>query len=89
MQDFGFWLEQLQQHRLYQQNLQQDPIETPSIIQLSGKVTSSDTSALNPGQRGRMSSPPYSPAAAHSSKTEGKQCDWYSGNYYFIVPFLD
>ena len=72
MQDFGFWLEQLQQHRLYQQNLQQDQAEPPSIIQLSGKVTSSDNSPLPPGQRGRMSSPPYSPSIAHSLKAEGR-----------------
>ena len=45
MQDFGFWLEQLQQHRLYQQHIQQDEGEAPSITQLSVKVTSTETSA--------------------------------------------
>ena len=71
MQDFGFWLEQLQQHRLYQQNLQQDQGEAPSIIQLSGRVTSCDTSTFSPGQRGRALSPPHSPPAVHSVKAEG------------------
>ena len=72
MQDFGFWLEQLQQHRLYQQNLQQEQTEAPSIIQLSGKVTSSDTSTLPLGQRGHISSPPYSPSIGQSTKEEGR-----------------
>ena len=72
MQDFGFWLEQLQQHRLYQQNLKQDQGEAPSIIQLSGRITSSDSSTFSPGQRGRTLSPPHSPSTVHSSKAEGK-----------------
>jgi hypothetical protein len=71
MQDFGFWLEQLQQHRLYQQNLQQEQTEQPSIIQLSGKVTSSDTSTLPLGQRVHISPPPYSPSIGQSTKEEG------------------
>ena len=71
MQDFGYWLEQLQQHRLYQQHLQQDPTESSSIIQLQGKGTLNEAVISGSGARGHVSSPPYSPSSAHSSKIEG------------------
>ena len=70
--DFGFWLEQLQQHRLYQQNKQEDPTEAASIIQLSGKVTSSDNSQFPSTPRGYVSSTPYSPSVTSNVKSEGK-----------------
>ena len=71
MQDFGYWLEQLQQHRLYQQNVQQDPAENPSIIQLQGKGSSHDAIISSSGTRGYASTPPYSPSSTHTSKIEG------------------
>ena len=70
MQDFAYWLEQLQQHRLYQQHAQQDPTESSSIIQLQGKGGSGDVISSS-GTRGHASSPPYSPSA--SSKIDGKE----------------
>ena len=64
MQDFGFWLEQLQQHRMYQQHLHREQAgEAPqSIIQLgSGKIISGDVRAT------QVLSPPGSPAVGLSN----------------------
>ena len=72
MQDFAYWLEQLQQHRLYQQHAQQDPTESSSIIQLKGKGTANEACISSSGTRGHASSPPYSPSSVHSNKIEGK-----------------